>query len=155
MKAIKIELSKGLKLVTFSINGMAMTTRRNITFEKETETHIIFKLPRKRKLFQMKKSEIVLMFIDHNLPIEADSDGNCFRGNACVNIVSKSNENIDEVRNYIESNNLIELGENDKAHLLWFSKEDASSSNYEENLSNCIYPDTVSSSSLIDNFRSR
>ena len=95
--------------------------------------------------------------LENDLPIGADSDGSCFRGNACINLISRGelNYDIDQVRDYIEANNLIEITENEKSHLLWYSKEDASNSNYNEDIDNCIYPDTMSSSSLIDNIRNR
>lgn len=145
MKVIKTQLVKGDKLTAFTINGMAMTSKQMLIYEMENEKYIIYKLPRKRKLFQIQKNSIVLLFkgLPETLPFTADSDGNCFRGNACINLVSDSP--IEEITKYIEDNNLIEMTENEKSHLLLFTEQQADNSSYNENATNFIYPEGVDS----------
>ena len=144
-------LKKGDKVTLFHINGLAMTSKNEIIFEYITETHIVFKLPKKRKLLQYKIKEIGLAFKEHNLPIKSDMDGNCFRGNACYNLVSKMSKK--EVLEYIEANNIANTSDSDKAHMMYLSIEEASDLDNIMTIENCLYPKAEHYSSIIDTIR--
>lgn len=148
------KLVNGDKITFFKINGLAMTTKREVIVVKETEDEILFKeSARKRKVYALVKDKVPLLFLGHNIMVGADSDGNCMRGNACINLVSRFSN--DDIKLFIKENNKATMTEDDKAHILHFSREQANDSNYEENKSNCLYLDTDSSSSLINSIREK
>ena len=149
-----LELTNNQPITFFCINGMAMTTKRSVFFVKENQTHIIFKLgERKRKLYQIKKTEIVLLFATHELPFMADSDGNVWNGNACINLVSR--EDVSTVKKYIKENNLLPLSEHEKAHIMLMTFEEAENTETVLNIDNCVYTKTLSSSALVDGIRAK
>ena len=150
---MKLDFSKGQMITFFLINSFAMTTRKTVVFDRETETHIIYKISsRKRKLYQVPKDEIVLLFKGLDHPIGSDMDGSVMRGNACLNLVSDLSHN--EVREYIDEHNLVDVTASEKAHMLLYTKEQAENSNYSANLSNCLYPLVTSTSAMVDSIRS-
>lgn len=144
-------LKKGDKLTLFQINGMAMTSKIEVVFEYHISAYIVFKYPGKRKLMQIKLNNIGLAFKGHGLPIKADSDGNCFRGNACYNLVSTMPKQ--EVVDYIETNNLVKPSENDKAHMMLLTPEQARDVDYRFTIDNCLYPEASHESSMVDSIR--
>ena len=139
------------KVTLFQINGLAMTSKNEVIVAKLTDTHIVFKYPRKRKLFQIKLDTIGIAMLGHDLPIGSDMDGDCYRGNACYNLVSKMNA--DDVRKYLEEHNLIDMSESEKAHVMLMTPEEASDSNSMMAIDNCLYPKATNSSSLVDTIR--
>lgn len=102
-----MNITQGAKLTMFSINGMAITSKNEITVVEVKEEKILFKVGRKRGLYSMKlpfKND-VLIFEGHKLPIKTDFEhfGNIFHGNACYNIGGLSKT---ELREFIDTKNI-------------------------------------------------
>lgn len=102
-----MNVTQGEKLTVFLINGMAFTSKDEITVVEVKEEKILFKIGRKRALYSMKlpfKND-VLIFKGHKLPIKTDFEhfGNIFHGNACYNIGGLSKT---ELREFIDTKNI-------------------------------------------------
>ena len=152
MKTYK-DLVKGNKFTCFSINSMAMTSKVEGVVDRVEENKIVFKYKGKRKLFQIKLNGEQLIFPGHDLEVKADSDGNCFMGNACLNLVTEMTN--EELIEYIDKNKLENINDNFKAHILNMTREEANNTDRLENLSNVVYPKMNSFSSLLDTIKSR
>jgi len=149
-------LKKGDAITMFCMSGIASTAKLQVIFDHMKDNLIIYKgSPRKRKLFQRSVEETPLIFLGHDLPIGADSDGSGFIGNACYNLVSE--QPMDEIRKWIEENNLQEnVSEKDKGHFMLMTREQANNTERDLTYANCMYPDTEGSSmvnSIRDNGR--
>jgi hypothetical protein len=127
------------KITVFSMNGLAMTSKHEMIVDNETTTHIMFKLPRKRKLLQFKKEDAAIVLDGHDLPVRSDMDGNCFSGNACYNLVSEMTN--EDLRIYLESHCLNELTNDVKGRIFNLSLEQANQSERDANMSNVLYPE--------------
>jgi len=82
-----------------------------------------------------------------------DSDGNLMRGNACLNLVSDLP--MEEIKTFIEKNNLLELSNHTKAHLVLMNTEEAKNGENILTLKNLIYPNALNASQLVENIRSK
>jgi hypothetical protein len=143
-------LQKGQAVTVYLINNFAMSIRKEIIVDHETEKDIVFKLPKKRKLFQFSKEsiELILHGVYPNYPKVDSDEAFCFRGNACLNLVSDKT-NI-EVRSIIEENCVIPITDKKKSRMLLYTEEQASFSEYEENYDNVLYPEYSFSHAVID-----
>jgi hypothetical protein len=146
------KLNKKDKVTMFMINSMAMTIKYEVIFDHLTDTHIVFKMPRKRKLLQFQiNDDLVLVFKGHDLNIDADSDGAVWRGNACLNLMSKLNKK--DTIGYIERNNLKEITDRNKAHMMYMTPEQANDSSFDLKFDNCLYPEIESASNMVESIR--
>lgn len=102
-----IDIQPKDKLTIFSINGMAATSKDEITVEKIEESRIIFKRGRKRALYTMPFpfTNDRLVFKGHKIILKTDFEhfGNTFCGNACYNLGGLP---ASEMRVFIEIKNI-------------------------------------------------
>ncbi len=118
-----IDIQPKDKLTIFSINGIAATSKDEITVEKIEESRIIFKRGRKRALYSMPFpfENDKLIFKGHNIILKTDFEhfGNTFCGNACFNIGGLP---ASEMRIFIDTKN-INKNFDKYAHILCMTKD--------------------------------
>ena len=103
-----IDINAGDKLTRFTINGLAMTSKDEITVVKTEPERIIFKYGRKKQLYAIKLpfANDNLIFKGHNLPVLTEyehTNGRFMLGNACFNLAGMETP---KLREYIEKNNI-------------------------------------------------
>ena len=116
----------GQKLTLVTINSMALTIKSEIELIDYNGLFFVFKYKKKGERYLLKLGKTDLVFEGWNLPIIADTETNYYRGNACLNFLSESPE---QLRGYIEKNNLnpyfcrkgivIYIDANNEEHLLY------------------------------------
>ena len=103
-----IDIKAGDKLTRFTINGLAMTSKDEITVVKTEPERIIFKRGRKQQLYAIKLplANDILLFKGHKLPVLTDWEQTNERfmlGNACFNLGGMETP---KLREYIDKNNI-------------------------------------------------
>lgn len=134
-----IRVKTGMKATMFFINGMAMTSKNEIVIKSyERNGKLTYSFKGKRKVYGKIIKDISLLFEGWDLDIKCDNDGDFIRGNACLNLVT--NMSNWDLKNKIDSENLIELSYNDKHSILNFTESQANDSSYDETRGNILYP---------------
>ena len=133
------------KYTFFHINGLAMTTRKEIKIKGKDEKGFIYAEKSKRKKYYLPTDEDILIFAGWNLPIKSDMQTNYFRGNACFNIVGES---LKDVKHFIETYNLCEITEDSKAKFLFIPFADLKT--LQEQL---VYPDIFTTHAVIQGLK--
>lgn len=103
MNQFKNIITPKTKVTVFFINGIAATSKIEVTVQGKTDNYGYYGNLKKtrKKVHFLPKNQKHIVFNSWELPIKADSETNEFMGNACINILGESKEFVKE---FIENN---------------------------------------------------